>query len=509
MDRQTLVKQYKNVLKDATRLAQNDLTTFAKLVNLDHDIQWFHKRVYHYLNLWVKKDIKKLAIFMPPQHGKSTMSSIVTPAYILGRNPRAKVVCASYNQIVSSKFNRLTQDTLTSPMYRAVFPKTILPQAGIVRDNELRNTSYFETVGNKGFYRSVGIGGSLTGTTIEYGVIDDPIKDRLEANSTTYRERLWDWYVDVWSTRLNNESCELMLFTRWHEDDLAGRLFDKNNPCYDAERAAKWTVIVLPALKEDAPSPIAQSIDVGDKREIGEALWESFHGRESHEEDKRMNPYTFASLKQQRPSPLEGGLFKRDWFNIINENELPFNPNDEFKPLPVHFMIDGAFTDKTTNDPTAQMAYYVHGGNLYIKNCTSVYMQLNEYLKFASGYLMQQGYGVGSNIRVEYKASGPALTSLLKQEQYGAFNVARINDRHVSWGKMTRGEYATPVIASGKVYLIQGGWVESFLKEVVTFPNDTHDDKFDLLCYACLQEIHKVGKQVHKSSISLRGNKVI
>lgn len=507
-DRVLLEDSYQKVVKDATSLARGDLVTFAALMNLEYDIQWFHRRIYEYLQRWVEKKIRKLAIFMPPQHGKSTMSSIITPAYILGMNPRAKVVCASYNQIVSSKFNRLTQDIMNQPLYRYAFPKTVLPASGIIRNNELKNATYFETVGNKGFYRSVGVGGSLTGTTIEYGVIDDPIKDRLEANSKTYRERLWEWYIDVWSTRMNNESCELMLFTRWHEDDLAGRLFDKTNPCYDEKRANKWTVIVLPALKEDAPSPIAQSIEIGDRRKEGEALWPSFHSRESHEEDKRNNPYTFASLKQQRPSPLEGGLFKRNWFNVIKESELPFNPKDEFEPVPVHFMIDGAFTDKTTNDPTAQIAYYVWEGSLYIKNCVPVNMALNEYLKFIREWLEQNDYGLGSHVRVEYKSSGPALLSLLKKEEYGGFNVSRINDRHVSWGKMTRGEYATPGIAAGKVYVIQGSWNEAFIKQCITFPNDVHDDMYDCLCYAVLQEIQKAGKRVIKSNVSL-GGKII
>ena len=494
----TLSKK-KRLYELANELRRRKIKLFAKAVFPEHDLQWFHTLVYDYLQKWIDKDIQKLAIFIPPQHGKSTMSSVVAPAFILGQNPKAKVVCASYTQSKSSEFNRLSQDVIDMPEYRAVFPDTYLPAAGIEMSNELRNSSYFETVGNKGFYKSVGVGGSLTGTTIEYGIIDDPIKDRQAANSPVYRETLWNWYIDVWRTRLNNDSCELMLFTRWHEDDLAGRLFDPNNEHYDEERANQWTVIVLPALKEDADPPIKQAIKIDDPRKVGEALWESFHSANTHEEDKRMNPYTFASLKQQRPSPLEGGMMKREWFDIVNVRELPFNPDTE----PVMFMIDGAFTDKVENDPTAIMAYYVYQGIAYVKSCISVRYELNEFLPFARGWLLSMGYDYRSIVRVEYKSSGPGMMSMMGQEQYGGFNMLRIVERHVALGKYTRGEYATPSCAAGKVKLMQGAWNERFVNQVITFPNDVHDDMFDLLCYLVLQELAGAGTKTYKAQVSL------
>ena len=468
--------------------SRRTLNAFSTYVNEDIENQWFHKMVYRYLDRWIAKDIKKLAIFMPPQHGKSTMSSVMTPSMVLGKNPKAKVVCASYNGSVSSRFNREVQDIFTSKKYKELFPQTIIPEAGIDRDNELRNAQYFETVGQKGFYKAVGVGGSLTGTTIEYGIIDDPIKDRKEANSPTYRNNLWDWYTDVWGTRLNNESCELLLFTRWHEDDLAGRLFDPNNEHYDEEVAKQWTIIVLPALKEDTIAVKGQ-IETEDPRELGEALWEKKHSRETHEKDKRVNPYMFASLKQQRPAPLEGGLLKRDWFQRIKRNELPFNPHDDQIPTPMHFMIDGAFGEKTQNDPSAVIAYRVWKKNLYIFNVQSVRMHLPKYLKFVSRWIAANEHGLGSRIRIEMKSSGPALKSMLSEEQYGGYPTERINDIHVGYGKATRGEYAAPSIAGGQVYLVEGSYIEAFLKQVCTFPNDTHDDEFDLLCYSILEEL--------------------
>lgn len=499
MTQHSLKELYKRIQEQAVHLARNDIKAFSVVMNPDYSVEWFQKIVYKYLDQWQRKEIKKLAIFMPPQHGKSTMSSIINPAHILGRKPSAKIVCASYTQTVASNFNRACQDIISSKAYREVFPNTRIPNKNEDSDNELKNSTYFETIGEKGFYMSVGVGGSLTGTTIEYGIIDDPIKDRKEANSITYRNNLWHWYTDVWSTRMNEGSCEMMLFTRWHEDDLAGRIFDPTNKHYDPIRASEWTVLVLPALKEDAPPPIKQAIEIEDPREIGEALWENMHSRKSHEDDKRNNPYTFASLKQQRPSPLEGGLLKKEWFPIINESELPFQPEN----VPVHFIIDGAFTDKTSNDPTAQMAYYVYNGEVYIKNCMPMHLNLDKYLPFARRYFNQHDYDDRSLIRIENKASGPALLSMLKQPEYGGFNVAKVNEKFVSYGKLTRGEYATPALASGKVHLIKGSWNEAFIKQCITFPNDVNDDMYDCLCYAILHEIHKVGKRTIKTNVKL------
>lgn len=496
------IEEYLEVERIENVKARRHILYFAHAIHEGYDLEWFHVLVYKYIEKWVRKEIRKLAIFIPPQHGKSVMSSITNPAYLLGRNPKAKVVCASYAEGVASKFNRACQDLMSTQRYRDIFPDSIIPGIGTGdRGNELRNSKYFELLGEKGSYKSVGVGGSLTSETVEYGIIDDPIKDRIEANSTTYRERLWDWYNDVWSTRMNNDSCELMLFTRWHEDDLAGRIFDPTNEHYDKERADQYTVIVLPALKEDVPSDILQAIDINDPREVGEALWEAKHSRETHEQHKRNAPYMFASLKQQRPSPLEGGLFKREWFDIVAPNALPFNPEG----IPPHFMIDGAYTDKTSNDPTAIMSYRVHEGTLYIFNVQSVRLDLSRFLPFAGEYMQKQGYTTGSHVRAEFKASGPGMISMLKKEEYGGFNVSRINERHVQLGKYTRGEYSTPSLAAGRVKLVQGEWNKSFISQCITFPNGVHDDEFDLLCYAVLHEI-AAGSRIkrRKSSFNKR-----
>lgn len=479
MERQELIAEYKEQRRLHGILAKRKLAHFTTFIFEDFEIEWFMKIVYDKLDEWIKGDVKKLAIFMPPQHTKSTMSSVITPAKILGAMPKSKIVVASYSDKLASKFNRSCQDIIDSYEFQSIFPGVILPSKGVETTNELRNNTYFETVKHKGFYKAVSIGGSLTGTPIDFGIIDDPIKDRKQANSKTYRDNLWDWYQEVFLKRLHNDSRQLMLFTRWHEDDLAGRLFNPKNEKYNEEEANEWTVICFQALKEESlPMPNAMKYD--DPREIGEALWESKHSRAKHEKTKKTNPLTFASLDQQRPSPATGNVIQRSWFQIIDQNMLPFSESS----MPKDFWIDGAFTKDVQNDESAQMSCTFYKGNLYIFNCHGVRKELHEYLKYIVPYLKTSGYRSTSNIFIEMKASGFGFYSMLKSSEYGNHNCRKINSKTVSYGKLTRAHNAQPTLASGKVFLVKGNWNEAFIDQCASFPNDTHDDMLDLLCYA-------------------------
>jgi len=479
MKKEDLITAFLEIREKQKELAKLRLAQFSIFIDEEAETAWFHKVIYDYLDKWINGEIKKLAIFMPPQHGKSRMSSIVTPAKILGQKPKSKIVVASYSDTNASKFNRACQDIIDKEEFRELFPNVLLPAKGVESTNELRNNTFFETIKHKGYYKAVSVGGSLTGFSVDYGIIDDPIKDRKQANSKTYRDNLWDWYTDVFKTRLHNESSQLMLFTRWHEDDLAGRLFDPRNEKYDEEEAKEWTVIAIPALKEEQP-PIKCAIDIGDPRKVGEALWPEKHSADKYIRRREKNPTSHASLDQQRPNPSKGNKIKRDWFNIINENELPFNPSSVAKD----FWIDGAFTEKVENDESAQMACSFHKGNLYIFNCHGVRKELNEYLEYIVPWFKNMGYKPTSSVFIELKASGYGFYSMLKSPKYGSKNCRPINSNTVAYGKINRAENAQPTLASGKVFLVKGSWNEAFIDQCCNFPNDLHDDMLDLLCYS-------------------------
>ena len=174
--------------------------TFLSCIDDNYRCQWFHKiiakKCQHLIDGTLDTD--RLMLFVPPQHGKSEIVSRKFPAWALGINPALKIVGCSYSADLAQQFSRSIQRTIDSEEYGAVFPNTYLNSHNVKNDTKkgwIRNIDQFETVGYGGFYKAVGVGGSLTGTPVDLGIIDDPIKDALEASSQTYRDRVWDWYT--------------------------------------------------------------------------------------------------------------------------------------------------------------------------------------------------------------------------------------------------------------------------------------------------------------------------
>lgn len=480
--REELLRLRKEMELYELRKGRTTLQGFTAYTKADYEFIWFHKLVCKYLDKLERGEIKKLMIFIPPQHGKSELSSRRFPAYCLGRNPSLNIGLASFGADLSNGFNRDVQNIIDGEEYKRLFPKTRLNGKGVSdAKGERRTDSLIETIGYRGCFKTVGIKGSLTGKRLDIGIIDDPFKDRQEANSKAARERVWEFYQDVFLQRLHNDSRQLLLFTRWHEDDIAGRILNPKSKYYDEEEASEWTVIALPALKE-ATSPIPQAEHVSDPRNIGEALWEQRHSKKKYEKMKKINPSGFNSLAQQRPTAEAGNKIKKDWFIIRNKSELPFNI-DRITP---DYFIDGAFTDKTKNDETGLGSFYYNkaDGVLYVLNCIGVRKELYELLKFFKGYVKQNYFKATSSVFIELKASGYPLKSMLSKMEYGAFNTRKIDPKVEALGKYNRVENSEPFLASGRVVLVKGGWNNAFIEQCIAFPNGTHDDLVDVLTYA-------------------------
>lgn len=453
--------------------ATNNLVDFITYVKEDYEVKWFHKEACYWIDKLLKREIKKLMIFLPPQHGKTEISSRMTPAYALGKNPSEKVILMSYNVSKAGDFCVDCNRIIKSEPYSKLFPKTVI--AG--KDTNV----LFEVNYGKGFYKAAGVGSGITGTTGTIGIIDDPFKGRVEATSQTNRDSVWKTYQDDFLTRLNNDSVQLMLFTRWHEDDIAGRILDPKNEHYDEEEASEWTVIAIPALKE-ATKPIECALDLDDPREIDEALWEEKHSAEKYIRRRRTNPTGFTSLDQQRPSAQEGNKIRKEWWVIKNESELPFNINS----VKWDFIIDGAFTEQTKNDETGLGSFYFHkpDGNLYVRNIIGIRKELYELLKFYKQYILSNGYKPQSTHYIELKASGHPLKSMLSKVEYGGLNTRKIPEQFVGYGKFNRVENSEPFIASGRIILIQGPWIKDFIEQCGQFPNGVNDDMVDVITYA-------------------------
>ncbi|RKW59355.1 MAG: heat-shock protein Hsp70, partial [Prevotella sp.] len=280
--------------------APSKFSCFLGYANPKYEMEWFHKVVAEGCQSLLEGKIKNLMVFIPPQHGKSEIISRNFPAWALGRDPDLKIVGSSYSADLAEQFSRSIQRTIDSREYQAIFPNTYLNGSNIRTDTKgyLRNVDIFETVNHRGFYKAVGVGGSLTGTPVDIAIIDDPVKDANEANSTTYRQRVWDWYNTVLSTRLHNNSKQLFIMTRWHEDDLAGRIL-KAEP-------QDWTVLSIPAICEQEGDG-----DIGSPRHIGEALWENRHSLNKLLKQKARAPREFSALYQQHPTIEGGNIVKR------------------------------------------------------------------------------------------------------------------------------------------------------------------------------------------------------
>ena len=472
-----LKNAYNEILSRVTKKAKSNLKNFVEFTYSEYDTQWFHKHVCTYLDKLANREIKKLMVFMPPQHGKTELSSRRFPAYLLGKNPKEKIILGSYNKTKATEFVKDCNRIIKSPEYRQLFPDTQIRGGS---DTE----SYFEINGGTGFLKGAGMDSGVTGTTATCYIIDDPFKGRLQANSKLQRDRVWSVLEDDFKTRIDNDGIELMLFTRWHEDDIAGRILNPNSEYYDEEEASEWTVLVFSALKEEN-KPIECAVDVEDKREIDEALWEKKHSAKKYKKRRRTNPTSFNSLDQQRPSAQEGNKIKKEWFVIKKFNELPFDPNQ----IPADFFIDGAFTESTKNDETALMSCYHYKATdtLYIFNCSGVRKELYELLKFFKPYVKSNYYKPQSSVYIELKASGHPLKSMLSKVENGGFNTRAINNKVVALGKYNRVENAEPFLASGKVVLVEGAWNKPFIDQCASFPNGAHDDMVDDLTYA----VHK------------------
>jgi len=464
------------------------LSQFTKYTKEGYEMEWFHELVCDWLDKLLDDvnhpDIQKLMIFIPPQHGKSELSSRRFPAYVMGKDPSRKIALCSYSPELASSFNRNIQQIMEEPPYLKLYPKTRLNSSRVSTDAKkgvLRNTTIFETVKFGGYVKTVGIGQALTGTTVDIGIIDDPFKDRASANSTKQRDHVWNWYQDVFLTRLHNKSKQLLLFTRWHEDDLAGRILDPKNIHHDPQEAKEWTVIAIPALKEEG-KPIEQAIDIDDPRQIDEALWPQKHSAEKFFKQRKINPTGFNSLSQQRPTAQGGNKIKKEWFETINLSEIPFNPSS----VTWDFWIDGAYTEKTENDPSAIMSAYYDQitGKLYIRNVVEVRKEMRELISYFQSFSISNGLQHTSTVWIEGKASGKSLKQLLSKPEFGSFNCREIDNQIVSLGKLNRVESSEPFLASGKVVLIQGGWNNAFIDQCTAFPNAKHDDMVDVLTYA-------------------------
>ena len=297
---------------------------FVRYMKPDYDATQIHRVLIRLLDMFAHGLIRKMIISLPPQTGKSELSSRMLPAFMLGLDPDTKIGIGSYAATIAKDFNRDVQRIIDTDEYRELFPDTYLSGSNVVTmsNNYLRNSDVIEMVGHRGSLRVVGRGGSLTSKTIDVMILDDVYKDYAEGNSPVVREAAWKWYTTVVRTRLHNDSQELIVFTRWHEDDLIGRIMQSGEQVIDVTSwddvkdvpHGAWVRINFEAIKTGDPTEL-------DPRQKGEALWPARHSLQKLTEARDLDPVQFNCLYQGNPSSAEGRLYAHPFKTYVTKED--------------------------------------------------------------------------------------------------------------------------------------------------------------------------------------------
>ena len=276
--------------------------------------QRFHRVIGAGLEEVEQHKYRRLMIDIGPRFGKTTLASNMFPAWYAGRHPERSIIVATYNEHYAQDLGRKIRDIIMSPQYHQVFPDLRIKK----KSSAVNRVETSEG----GVIFCVGRGSAITGRGAHCILLDDPIKDRKEADSVTIRDTMWQWYTQVLRTRLMNKFGTIVIIqTRWNEDDLLGRLTDPLNPYFTFEEAKLWRKISLPALAEEN--------DILGRKE-GEALWPERFDEAYLEEIRTSDPRGFMALYQGRPAPREGAFFKaNDLVPYNSMKDLP--PTEEMR----------------------------------------------------------------------------------------------------------------------------------------------------------------------------------
>ena len=406
-----------------------------------------------------KGNYQFLILTMPPRHGKSELVSRRFPAWFMGRHPDWSTVVATYNDDFAQDFGAEVRKIMASHQYKNVFPDTRLVRGGQAKDR-LQTTQ-------GGMATFVGVGGSLTGRGAHCLIIDDLIKDYEQARSKAFRDRAWEWFTKVAMTRRMGPKLVIITFTRWHQDDIIGRLTDPENEYYNRTLAEKIKVINLPAIAgEDDP--------LG--REPGQPLWDRYD-LDFLNEQRTLDPLGFEALYQQRPSLMDGDLFKRETLRFYEPAEI-----DE-RELRVYCASDHAVDTKQRSDYTCLIRAGVDRQlNIYILDCWWQKQQTDVVVEAMLQLFKQQPaplvwWAERGHIS---KSIGPFLRK--RMSETGTFgNLVEVTPAN---DKTQRAQSIIARAAMGKLFFPKGKpWVERAINEMLAFPNAQHDDFVDALAY--------------------------
>jgi len=473
-------------------LSRRELIRFVQYTKPDYLAGWFHKKLAGKLDKFltdvIAKNSPRLIVMAPPRHGKTQLVSRHFPAYALGKFPDLALIATSYASDLASSINRDVQRIIDSEEYGEIFPGASLGGKNVrtVADGSyLRNSDIFEIVNHKGVYKSAGIGAGISGRGGDILLIDDPVKDAAEASSKVVRDSIWDWYTTTLRTRLAPGGGIMLIMTRWHEDDLAGRLIERMQ-----KNGEQWDIIRFPAIAEEDE----------EFRKVGEALHPERYTlemldaiRTGTEDAEGVGSRAWTALYQQRPSAKEGETFKREGWQFMRVPEgFEMGTARErrltLSKLGIDRVVqcwDTAIGGKEKNDFAACTTLGV-GKNKYV--ALEVWQEKLSYPDMRRAVQMRFDKWTPDVVGVEGggAAAGKAVIQDLQSD-------TRIPFKEIitSKDKELRADLLSPTHEAGRCYIIEGAtWAADFIDHCAAFPNTKHDDDVDSWMLAMEEAIH-------------------
>jgi predicted phage terminase large subunit-like protein len=430
-----------------------------------------------------KEGVGRLMIEMPPQNGKSEMASRKFPAFVLGRKPDLRVIISSYGADLASKHSRAVRDLIVSTQYQALFGDLSSQNEPVELSADSRSVSTWDLAApHRGGMVAAGVGGGITGLPCDLLICDDLVKNREEGESEARREYVDDWYKSSALTRLSPYAAIILFFTRWHPDDQAGRLIKR---MIEVPGADQWEIIYLPAVAiNDYPKTVDEQrqkmregvyLPLADQlgRKPGEALWpEQFTTEWLLSKKANTSAYEFEALYQQMPYLREGGMFKREWFTKVTKG-----PD---KVIARVRYWDKAATQGGGARTSGTLMSLGEDGFFYVEHVAkgqwSTFQRESEMIKIAER---------------DYERCGPfpiwhpqdpgsaGLDSARATNAAMAIKGITAHFEPVTGDKETRAEPFSTAAEGGLVRLVEGGWIEGLLDELVAFPKGNFKDQVD------------------------------
>ena len=383
-----------------------------------------------------------LILETPPQHGKSMTVTETLPSWLLMKRPDTRIILGSYNQDSAERFARRNREKV------AVWGRAL---SGIELGN-LNRAAQFELAGRRGRLLSVGILSGVTGNAADVLIIDDPVKNREEADSPAYREKLWGEWLNSFKSRLQAGAKVIVIMTPWHEDDMAARIL---------RTETNVRLIRLPVEAGDN-DPLGRMPGEALCPELGKGDKWLAQFRDAYLNDPTGGQRAWMALYQCTPRAEEGNLVRRGWWKFY----------DAAPELPVQYLsVDAAFKGDENNDFVAVTVWGKRDNDYYLLDCVNRHLTFTETLDTIRA--AQARFPKARAVLIEDKANGSAIIDVLRRECY----CIPVNP---AGGKVARVHAVSPVIESGHVFLPRAArWLEEYLNQWTAFPAGVHDDMVD------------------------------